>query len=212
MRYAIIFLLFLSTHTNFYAQGILSNTQGFSFNAYGKYNTWKSNSTFLSDLDDSEPNGVGFGLRLGYGFTENIKFFISHEFSQYALNEKWNTYTINPIEIGLRYSFGASLIKFRPYLQLAVGWHPLNISPVDFIDNDGNEFSDANLKSSGYALGGTFGLQYYLTPDLNIDVGLGGNFGKFSKLYINGLKVPGNDEDVDFRILHINAGLSYSFY
>lgn len=212
MRQSLFILSLLLIYNITFSQGVLSNTQGFSFNLFGKYNNWKSNSNFLGNLDDSEPNGTSIGLRLGYGFTENIKIFASHEFSNYALKESWNTYTINTTELGLRYSFAASLNKFRPYIQVAVARCPLNIDPVYYEDDFGNEFFDVKLKAGGYSFGGAFGVQYYITPDLNLDLGFGGNFGNFSELYIDGFEVSGNDEDVDFRILFLSLGVSYSIY
>lgn len=212
MKYNYAIILFTLIHFNALAQGVGSNISGVSVGLFGKYNTWNSNSNAFFTLADENPNGISYGIQLGYGFTSNWKALIAYEHSNYDLNNLGVTNTVNLLEVGVRYNFLASINKIRPYLQAAVGQNTLNLFPVFFTDSDGNVYENAKEKDKGISFSTNLGVNYFVTPDLSFDLAAGGRFGNFTKSFVNGSEFILSGENLDFRYFYVSLGLCYSFY
>ncbi|MEM6802967.1 MAG: outer membrane beta-barrel protein [Bacteroidota bacterium] len=189
------------------AQDIRSNTKGFSINLNGVYSSWNSESNFLGELDDIEPTGLGIGLKLAYGFNQNIEVFLAYSGTSFSREFEWDTYVIGNLEIGGRYNFGATLRRIRPFVEAALSIHSLSIDPITF---DGG-FTIFSLESSGVGFTGGGGLHFFLTQSLSLNANGKIAFGNFSSTSLSGTEVDNLTETLDFTITSIHIGLSYFF-
>ena len=200
-KFIIPFLLLFSSSLD--GQDIQSSATGFS--AYGgiSYSTWSSESFFLSDLAELEPTGLGFKLGVGYGISEKISFHASHSAISYAQEFDWNTYNISMQTLSARFTFGATLSKWRPTFEAGAAFVSNKVDPVSF---DGFDDLELQNRGTGLHLGG--GINYHINT--NFAISLQGNYiyGNFSTTRFSGTEFDPN-EDVDFAILNINLGVRY---
>ncbi len=194
-----------------YSQDVSSNTQGFSVSLFGVASNVSSNSYYLEGIIDSNPFGVGLGANLGYGFTESVKAFVGFQVSNYNPNGSRDKNSLDAFEFGLKYNFLASLNKIRPFISGAVNWNVLDVFPVDYIYETGEVLEDVKVNAKGLGFDVGVGIQYFLSPEFNLNISVGGKFGTFSKVYSNGVREK-FEEAVDFRYLGGRIGATYSFY
>lgn len=199
----------MTYHTN--GQGISSNTQGFSVSAYGTFTNFKSTSYFLNEITEEDGTGYGVGVEIGYGITEALKVFAGYQVVNFNLDKTYTNNAVDAFEAGLKYNFSGTLSKVRPYLSGSAAWNSLSIAFINFTDANGNFIESAKLKSGGYSINAGIGLQYFISPDFSLDLGVGGKFGNFTENFVDGNPLT-FDEDVDLRYLFGKIGLSYSFY
>lgn len=207
-----IFILIISCSFTFFscslqAQDIRSNTKGFSINLNGVYSSWNSESEFFGDLDEIEPAGLGIGLKLAYGFNQNIEILLAYSGAAFTQEFDWDTYVIGNLEIGGRYNFGATLRRIRPFVEAALSVHSLSIDPITF---DGG-FTIVSLESSGVGFTGGGGLHIFLTQSLSLNANGKIALGNFSTTSLSGTEVNNLTETLDFTITSIHIGLSYFF-
>jgi hypothetical protein len=188
------------------AQDIQSSTQGFSINANMNFGSWNSNSYFFGELDEIEPSGVGFGIKIGYGVNQNIEAFLSYNSTSYAREFDWENYNQSTILLGGSYIFGATLRKFRPFVEAALSFNTLMIDPITF---DG--YTEFELKTSGAggSLGG--GIQYFVKENLSVSATGRVNFGTYNSAALSGMNINIMEENLDFSITTIHIGVSYYF-
>ncbi|MDW3652236.1 MAG: outer membrane beta-barrel protein [Bacteroidia bacterium] len=199
-----VLLLFLGKVS---AQDIRSNTKGFSLNLNGVYGSWNSESVFFGELDDLEPAGYGIGLKAAYGINQNIELMLAFSSLGFRQEFDWDSYFLGNLEIGGRYNFGATLRRVRPFLEVALSVHALNIDPITF---DGiNVF---RLESSGVGFSAGGGLHFFFTENLSINANGKIAFGNFSTASLSGTEVNNLDEKLDFTITSLHIGLTYFFH
>jgi len=184
-------------------QDIQSSASGFSVYGGFSYSSWSSESFFLGDLADLEPTGIGYKLGIGYGITEKVSVHANHYGLSFSRENDWNTYSISMQTLGTRFSFGATLSKWRPTFEVGLARVSNKVDPVFF---DG--FDNLELRSNGYGLHLGGGVNYHINT--NMAICLQGNYmyGNFSETTFSGIEYD-PQEDVDFGILNINLGFRY---
>jgi len=193
------------------AQGIQSNTEGFKLSVFGSVDKWDSNSFFIGDIAEDDSSGNGLGFDVAYGATESIEVFISYSRIKFASGNEWNTYRTESIELGGRYYFGASLQRWRPFAQAAIGSTSLKLDPVFVSEGGTTLYDDAEMILRGLSFGVGAGVNYYITPEFSLGFNVSGKLGNYSSV-----KVNGNDYDpgdtVGFRFLSFRLAATYLFY
>ncbi|HEV7347851.1 outer membrane beta-barrel protein [Telluribacter sp.] len=182
------------------AQDIRSNTEGISLSGTANYCHWSS--SFFDQLDELEPNGLGAGLRVGYGFNQRFEVFLSYEgFSfRHNLPEEWDVYRMNSLGAGLRMNLGGTLQRLRPFVEVGYSSHNLLINPV-FLNGNSFEF-----RMKGPAIMASGGLRYFLSENLALNASVGGSYGKISSFLGNG---SGFEDRPDIRTVRANVGVSF---
>lgn len=191
-----ISLISLST----FAQDIRSNTEGFNLSASANYCHWSS--SYFNQLDETEPNGLGGGLRVGYGFNQRFEAFVKYDAHTFRLNnpDDWDVYRMNSLSAGLRVNLGGTLQPLRPFVEVGYSGQNLLIDPV-FLNGNTYEF-----KMKGPAFMASAGLNFFLTQNLTLNASVGGSIGKISSFLGNGV---GFEDRPDIRTLQASVGLSY---
>lgn len=193
--------------TDLTAQDIKSNTKGFSVTLNGTYGTWSSESQFMGDLDSIEPNGLGAGIKISYGINQNIELLASLNSAGYTREFEWDIYQLTQVNFGGRYNFGATLRRFRPFLEAGLSINSLIIDPITF---DGTTLFRLESSGAGISVGGGF----HIFLSQNISVNASGNvaFGNFGSNFLSGTEVNNLEEILDFTITTVHIGLSYFFH
>ena len=203
--YLIIFL-FSFNFTSLIAQDIKSNTKGFSLSLSGSIASWDSQSLFLGDLSETEPSGLGIYARVAYGINQNIEVFLAYSALGYKQEFDWDSFNSSTLFVGGRYNFGATLRRFRPFLEGALAINNMTVDPITF-----DSVNIFKLEVSG--VGGTFGggVHFFIIPALSVSAHGNYSFGNFNTISLSGEELTGLDENVDFGLLTINLGVTYFF-
>lgn len=183
-----------------YAQDVRSNTEGLNISVGGGVGNWSS--SYFQNLDESEPLGIGAGVRLGYGFNQRFELFARYDYHNFKIKNEWDTYYTSAAGAGLRVNFGGTLQSLRPYLEAGFSSINLVIDPVLF---NGNLF-EYRLKGPSLALEG--GVNYFISPNFAIQATANGTFGKFKSFQISG---NGIQDRPDIQTLKFSLGISYFF-
>ncbi len=193
----ILFILSMGT----YAQDIRSNTEGLSLSGSFNYINWSSSD--LNQLDEREPNGVGGGLRLGYGFNQRFEAFAAFDAHNFALNysDEWSYYN-SAFAAGLRINLGGTLQLIRPFVEVGYARQNFTIDPL-FYTGDPTAYE---LRMKGSALIAAAGINYFLTQNLALNASLGGSLGRMNSFLLNEI---GYTDRPDVRTLQVKVGLSY---
>ena len=197
----LIISLFFANHI--FAQDIQSSTSGFSVYGGASISGWSSESFFLSDLAESEPGGFGFKLGLGYGFNEKFSVHLQHYNSTFKKVFDWDTFSFSSETLSARFTFGATLSKWRPYIEAGLATARNKVDPIT-IDNAGS----FELRNTGFGIHTGGGLNFHINSSLAISAQANYLFGSFSDITISG-EIYDPEENVDFGILHINFGIRY---
>jgi hypothetical protein len=118
----------------------------------------------------------------------------------------WDSHKVSSVDIGGRYNFGATLWRFRPFVEAAFSFNSLDIDPITL---DGiNVFA---LKSSG--IGGSIGggVHFFIIPNLSISVNGRITFGNFNKTKLSGDLIENLGESLDYTVSSLQLGVSYFF-
>lgn len=193
-------LLFLTTSLLLRAQDIQSNIEGLNVHLYGSLVQWSS--TFFDQLDESDPNGIGAGVRLGYGFNQRFEAFAQYEAQTLKFKSEWDINQMATLVAGIRANFGGTLQKVRPFVEGGYALTNLKIKPVLL----NARFYEFQLKGPGVWLGG--GVNYFITTQLAINGRIGGTFGKFNSFLANG---QGFEDRPDVRTFRASLGIVYFF-
>jgi len=207
LQQSTLLLLVLLMGVEISAQDIKSNTKGFSANVNAVYGTWSSESTFLGDLDELEPAGIGVSAKIAYGFNQNFELLLALSSAGFKREFEWDTYQVTTLDLGGRYNFGATLRRFRPFVEASLSVNSLIIDPITF---DGIELFKLESSGSGLSLGG--GLHIFLNQNISINANGKIAFGGFSATSLSGTEVNNLEEKLDFTITTIHIGLTYFFH
>ncbi|MFZ1787238.1 MAG: outer membrane beta-barrel protein [Saprospiraceae bacterium] len=192
------------------SQDIVSNTKGFSISLFGVLSNYKSNSKFFTKVSSDEPSGLGFGGEIGYGLTETVKLFAAYQFQNFTKNGKFAQNTLTTFEGGVKYNFLGTLNRTRPFLSATISQNNLFVSPLQYELNGANSIAD-QYTAKGIGFSPSVGIQYFFTPEINVDLVSGIKFGNFTKNDADGTKLT-FDSPNDFRYLFLKLGLTYNFF
>lgn len=188
------------------AQDIKSSTKGFSLNLSLAYGSWNSQSTFLGDLDEIEPAGIGYSLKAAYGINQGLEVFLSYDRMSFDQEFDWDDYQLTAIDLGARYNFGATLRWFRPFVEGAISFNNLLIDPITF---DGSTLFELKSSGAGITVGG--GFHIFIIPNLSFNADGRFGFGNFSSTSLSGTDVGDLGETLDLTTLRLHFGLTYFF-
>lgn len=205
MKNTLIILLSIIMVSALSGQDVKSSASGFSINANGIYSSWSSDSFFIGDLAEIDPNGTGFNIGVGYGFNQRFSAHLHYGIANYNKNDEWDSFTTSNIDISGRISFGATLKSLKPYLGAGISIVDMKIDPVTFGDGELYELKNSGV---GFILNG--GLDYFVKTNLSIGVQGEFNVGSFSDITISGQTIE-VEESVDFSYFKINLGVRYYF-
>lgn len=173
----------------------LSAQQGLSLNAHLNGATLE-----LDDFDDSERGG-GLGLAVGYGFNDNwsVYFNVDGSAVKFEDEDDGNERALGFADLGVRYSFGNSFSRLRPYVNVAVTGVAESYDGDESFDEE-----DETLSGGGITAGG--GVQYFFSPALALDAGLQGTWGNFSSYEVGDEE---GDVDLDFSTARLQVGVTW---
>lgn len=160
-------------------------------------------------LDEDEgsdaENGIGGGLILGFGFSEQLSLFLrgdAAEISEDNDTGEDGSFTLVNLDLGGRYTFGSTAAALRPYAELGFSGTGLG-----FELTDGTQSADGVFSGAGLFLGG--GLEYFFTPKAALNVGLTVGKGRFTAATVDGGSAEDLDEDQDFTTSRLAIGVSF---
>lgn len=160
-------------------------------------------------LDEDEgtdaENGIGGGLILGFGFSEQFSLFLRGDGANISEDNDTgedDTFTLVNLDLGGRYTFGSTAAALLPYAQ--VGFSGTGLG---FQLTDGTESGDIVFTGASLFLGG--GLEYFFTPKAALNVGLDVGKGRFTAVSVDGGDPEDLDEEQDFTTSRLSIGVSF---
>lgn len=187
------------------AQDIKSTVSGFAADIDVVYGEWSTGSFFLGNLAELEPLGGGLRFKAAYGFMERFQIFLAYSTMEYNISGEWDRFINNNFNFGGRIYFGATLRRWRPYLEMGISSNNFLMDPI-YIDTNGP--FELELRGIGFSPGG--GVNYFLTPSFALQANLNFAFGAFNNVEISG-ETNEFEETLDFTFYHFSLGASYFF-
>jgi Outer membrane protein beta-barrel domain len=198
LRKTLLIVLFCSFGA--FAQDIRSNTEALSVGVQGNFVRWSSQ--FFSRLDAEDPNGLGGGVRVGYGFNQRFEAFASYDLQTFSVsNNEWDTFRMSSLAAGMRVNFGGTLQALRPFAELGVASTGFKIDPVLL----NNQLVTYQLRGGANLWLGC-GTNFFLTPNIALNATVNATTGKFSNFLVAG---TGTAEQPDLRTFRFSVGVSY---
>jgi hypothetical protein len=182
-----------------------AQVSAFAGSTEGFYVSTQIGGNWLS-YKDTEDVGSGFGLSLGYGFSDRFGMYLaldaagmdgSAELPGIASDE---TYGAVHLELGGRYHFRPGS-RLRPYGSLALSAIAMGYET----ESGSNVGDDIVYVGSGVSLGG--GVLYFLSKRFALDAGLSVTQGNFWTQDIDG-----DATGVDFSVVGARPHFGISFY
>jgi hypothetical protein len=160
-------------------------------------------------LDEDEgtdaENGIGGGLIVGFGFSEQFSVFLRGDGANISEDSdagEDNTFTLVNLDLGGRYTFGSTAAALRPFAEAG-----FTATGLGFELTDGTQSADVVFSGGGLFLGG--GLEYFFTPKAALNVGLAVGKGRFTAVSVDGGDAEDLDEDQDFTTSRLSIGVSF---
>jgi hypothetical protein len=126
--------------------------------------------------------GQGLGLQIGYGFNRQLTAFASADVARQKANAGFDgSMGLARLELGARMALLNEYSRLAPYLSAHVGMQSLGAR-----SDDGS--IDQIISISGAQVGAGAGLLCALSSSIALDAGVVGDYGKFGKLELTGLK------------------------
>jgi hypothetical protein len=170
-----------------------SNTAGFNLGAF-------VNAAGIQVEDSDAENGVGLGLHLGYGFSQNVSIFARVNVTSIGSDELADNYNLAHVDLGARYSFGQPSATLRPYLAGALSGHAVSFDLG----------SSGTLDARGPGLTASGGLEYFLSRTVALEAGLSVSVGKFNEGRIGDSGWVDLDEDeLNTTTSRLDIGVSW---
>jgi opacity protein-like surface antigen len=138
-------------------------------------------STVGSEGDTGTKASSGLGVSLGYGTSDALTFFVRTDYG----------YRSTHLDLGARYSFGAPTAALRPYAEAGL---------------TGSRTSRDALSATGFGVTGAVGVEYFVTPKLALDMGLGYSAGRWTNVDFKGAEV---NFDRNLSAPRVNFGIKW---
>jgi outer membrane protein W len=183
------------TSTDLSAQ--LSKNAGFMLNGHLQ-------GASISVEDDDAEIGFGGGITAGYNFNERLGLYLTLATASIKPDGEEESLGLGQVDLGLRYTFGSTASKLRPYLNAALSGVALVEQDVE---REEGEVGDLSLSGGALTLGG--GVQYFFSRSLALDVALQGSAGNFSTLSFDGDDVELEGEQFDLTATRLQVGLTW---
>lgn len=153
-----------------------STTEGLSVGIFGQLASWSTTSKGFSALSENSSGGGG-GIRIGYGITQRLEPYLRADYAVLT-NTDFSTMKtkLTHYDLGMRFNFGSTIKRFRPFAELAASSVKAVIDPLPY-NND-----DYHLGLNGYGLTGGLGFNVFITPAVGLNLEYSAVLlGKFNK-------------------------------
>jgi opacity protein-like surface antigen len=131
--------------------------------------------------------GPGGGVQVGYAFNRTVMVFASADIAKQnsTRHDLPGNLGLTHIDLGARVNVPVHSSRLLPYAMASVEHRSLGTTVTDDVTG-----VDTDVSFSGFSLGVGGGVQYFMSPKLALDAGVGVGFGKLGTL-----KVDGHHED-----------------
>lgn len=140
----------------------------------------------------SSRGSAGFGVTLGFGVSDRVTLFTRGDYG----------YRTTRLDVGARYSFGGASSALRPYVEGALTGAATGLRTGAF----GEPAAESGVRSTAAALTVGTGVEYFLAPNLALDLGVGYSRGRWIHIEPGDEQVRGGS---DFSTPRFNLGIRW---
>lgn len=205
----VMVMLSVLNFTATFAQDIQSDLSGISVGIDLHYAQWNTSADFIGALRDFDPNGMGVKVYGSYGFNQRFEGFLTYAYSNFNRSGDWSKYYHVEFGAGVRYNFGATLSKIRPFVDVMLNSSTMIIDPV-FVQNSGGGNVEGEFEMSGYTFGLGGGARYFIRPYLAANAHLRVHYGSDYDMELAGNTIT-VEETQDLTQWYIGLGASWYF-
>lgn len=179
-----------------------SNTKG--FNVAANIHTLGWTSTYFQYMDENAGNGIGGGIRFGYGITQLIEPYIGIDFTSMNISDvDAQGFNMTHIDFGVRFNLGGTISPVRPFVE---GGYTARKGKIDQVIS-GTSYVDAEFSGGTPHVGG--GVSYFVNKGVSLFARGLFTVGKKSNLSMDGSGQTEKADVTTFRIgLGVNVNLS----
>ena len=149
---------------------------------------------------DLEDDGGGLDLSVGYGVSRVVTLFGRVQGAAFDGRDDLGDYGVGFFDLGARVHFGAGARRLVPYAEAALTGHGLTFENYFGLAED--------LTASGGALTLGGGVQYFLSPTVALDAGLGVTLGRLDQYEADG-DLEADLDDISLNSFRIGLGLAF---
>jgi len=204
-RLILVFLFFSMVYTAYAQRPPVPDAQDLS-HTHGLFvhvRTGGHGIDYDGDIEGAE--GLGLGLRVGYGFTDRFTAYLGFEGAGLSGSQGFEglgsdeEYGLAYVELGSRFHFrpGRTLVPYADAAVSVIGLGYDGSGPYD-----GNDVSYGGM---GFSLGG--GMLYFVSQRVALDGGVAFTPGSLMEQY-----VAGGTEDVDIKLTGVRIHVGLTFY
>ncbi len=180
----------------------LSRTRGFMVGIRGNASAIQSDENGGSEAE----RGLGLGAQLGFGVTSNITVFLRADAAamSYEADDSQDDgeYAMAIVDLGGRYSVGTSAQQLRPYVELALSGTAI----ADELLIEGQTY-EVTYSGGALMIGG--GIEYFVSRNSALDVGLQLGKGQLTTVTIDGEEVEEDVDATDFTTVRLSVGFTF---
>ncbi|WP_128547822.1 outer membrane beta-barrel protein [Larkinella soli] len=174
-----------------------SSTEGFSLGLQGHMLGWSSD--YFQFLDENSGNGLGGGLRAGFGLTQRLELFAQYDATKMNIdNVDAESFRFTTLTGGVRFNFSATTHALRPFVEAG---YARRTGKIDQVIN-GNTYDNILFRGGSAHLGA--GLNYFLSLPVAITVNGAFQVGGKSAIDLNGAE---SGDKADVSTFRISAGI-----
>lgn len=207
MKSYITFLLLLACGwlTNISAQEVISmqsKTTGVSIGAAAGFLSFSDNIVH----PDGAETGFGFGGHIQYGFSHKFAAVLAvqnYSVTAKSINAADNSYPYLEVDGSVAFTFGSTNTQLRPMISVGGTYTKMSESYYNF---DTGNIQDEVYSGIGFV--GSAGLNYFIKPELSVDLSFQIHSGAFSKTLVD--RFPVNFQHSYYTINGL-LGISYHF-
>jgi hypothetical protein len=162
----------------------------------------------LDPENGEQDDGGGFGLVFGWGFRNRLSLFLAASVAYLRGTEEGSTGDVlGEGDLGVRYTFGSSAARWRPFLTAALSGVTVSYENVEF-----DELGRVDVAVSGRAFTGGGGVQLFLGAPVALEAALVWSGGSFDEIKVNNVTVELADDDrIEFTTARLQIGIRYHF-
>jgi hypothetical protein len=162
----------------------------------------------LDAEDREDDDGGGFGLTVAYGFRNRVSLFQTGSVAAMEASEDGaRDYIFGAGDLGVRYTFGTTAARWRPFLTAALSGITITYENIVFGD-----FGRSDVDISGGALTAGGGVQLFPDRRIALDGALLFSGGSFDEVKVDNVTVElEGDDRIDLTVVRLQLGLRYYF-
>ncbi len=178
-----------------------SSTEGFRVGLQVGRTGWASD--YFSFVSTNAGSGFTIGANASYGINQLIEPYVCYEYSSMGTGTvNVSSFSFSHIDAGVRFNFGGTVNKLRPFVQAGYGIRNGSLTQISFATGG---FGNVNFNGATPHIGG--GVSYFIKPNLALHAKGVATFGSKASVLVNNIDTG---EKADVTTFRLTVGVTFN--